>query len=185
MNHLEITDLGFGIKAIKRQPLGDERGSLTRLFCADELASAGWTKPIVQINGVENKFRGTVRGLHYQAASFAESKILLCMQGEINDVVVDIRKGSKTFLQHVSVRLSGAKGNGILIPAGFAHGYQCLTDDVSLLYFHDAHHAPEAERGLNVRDPRLKIAWPLPVENLSKRDMGHDFIDDKFEGEVV
>lgn len=185
MKRLSMTELGMGVKAINRHALGDERGSLTRLFCEVELAEAGWTKPISQINWVENKLFGTVRGLHYQAPPFAESKILLCMKGAINDVLVDIRRGSSTFLHHISIRLSADEGDGILIPAGFAHGYQCLTDDVSLLYFHDAAHAPVAERGLNVNDPRLKIDWPLPVENLSNRDMGHSFMDDKFEGEVV
>ena len=185
MNRFEITELGFGIKGITRQTVGDERGSFSRLFCVEELAAAGWSKSIAQINWVENKTRGTVRGLHYQVPPFTETKLLFCMAGEINDVLVDIRKGSKSFLQHVSVKLSAALGKGVLIPAGFAHGYQCFTDDVSLLYLHDAPYTPAAERGLNVRDPKLKIAWPLPVEHLSKRDVEHSFIDASFEGELV
>jgi dTDP-4-dehydrorhamnose 3,5-epimerase len=185
MKRLDITELGFGVRGIQRQELGDARGSLTRLFCAEELAAVGWEKPVAQVNWVENKLRGTVRGLHYQVAPFSEAKILLCMQGEISDVVVDVRRGSKSFLQHVAVKLSAALGQGILIPAGFAHGYQCLTDDVSLLYFHDAAHVAAAERGLSVLDPRLKISWPLPLEHLSKRDLEHAHLDEEFEGELV
>jgi len=185
MRRLAFTELGMGLKAINRHALGDERGSLTRLFCSTELAEIGWVKPIAQINWVKNKFIGTVRGLHYQAAPCAEAKILLAIKGVVFDVLVDIRRGSPTFLQHVSVQLSAERGDGIYIPAGFAHGYQCLCDDVSLIYFHDTAHAPTAERGLNISDARLNIKWPLPLEHLSKRDMGHSLIDNKFEGELV
>ncbi len=185
MKRLAITELNMGVKTIKRQALGDERGSLTRLFCAEELEEVGWRKPVAQVNAVENRFCGTVRGLHYQAPPFAESKILLCMKGTINDVLVDVRLGSSTFLQHISIKLSAEGGDGVLIPQGFAHGYQCLTKDVSLLYFHDAPHSPSAERGLHINDPRLNIVWPMPVEHLSMRDKGHSFIDDKFEGVVL
>ncbi len=183
MNRFEITELGFGVVSIKRSALGDARGSLTRLFCSKDLAAAGWNKPIAQVNWVENKLRGTVRGLHYQVAPFAEDKLLFCMNGEIHDVVVDVRRGSPTLLQHVKITLSAARGDGVLIPAGFAHGYQCLSDDVKLLYFHSEAHAPSAERGLNPLDIKLNIAWPLPVANLSERDQKHTLLNANFEGE--
>ena len=183
MSRFEVAELPLGVKSIRRKVLGDERGSLTRLFCAQDLAEAGWTKPIVQINWVENKLRGTVRGLHYQIAPHAEDKLLFCMQGEIYDAVVDVRSGSQSLLQHMAVRLSSERGDGLLIPAGFAHGYQCLSDDVKLLYFHSQAYAISAERGLSPLDPKLKIGWPLPVENLSDRDQNHKLLDEKFEGE--
>jgi dTDP-4-dehydrorhamnose 3,5-epimerase len=183
MNRFEITELGLGVRSVTRLALGDARGSLTRLFCAQDLASAGWSKPVTQVNWVENKMRGTLRGLHYQVSPFAEDKLLFCMDGEIHDVVVDVRRGSQSLLQHVAVNLSATRGEGLLIPSGFAHGYQCLSDDVKLLYFHSAPHAPSSERGLNPLDPTLKIAWPLAVENLSERDQKHAFLNMTFEGE--
>jgi len=183
MSRFEVTELGLGVKAVKRLSLGDARGSLTRLFCAQDLAAAGWSKPVAQANWVENKLRGTVRGLHYQVAPFAEDKLLFCMEGEIHDVVVDVRRGSPTLLQYVAVNLAAARGDGLLIPAGFAHGYQCLSDDVKLLYFHSEAYAPSAERGLNPLDPTLKIAWPLPIENLSERDQNHAVLKTTFEGD--
>lgn len=183
MSRFEITELGLGVKGIKGLVLGDARGSLTRLFCAEDLDSAGWNKPVAQANWVENKMRGTVRGLHYQVAPFSEDKLLFCMDGEIHDVVVDVRRGSQSLLQHVTVNLSAARRDGLLIPSGFAHGYQCLSDDVKLLYFHSVPHARSSERGLNPLDPMLKIAWPLAVENLSERDQKHTLLAMSFEGD--
>ena len=183
MSRFEITELGLGVKAVKRLALGDARGSLTRLFCAKDLADAGWKKSVAQANWVENRLRGTVRGLHYQVAPFAEDKLLFCMDGEIYDVVVDVRLGSPSLLQHVAVHFSAARGEGLFIPAGFAHGYQCLSDHVKLLYFHSVPHAPSAERGLNPLDPMLKIVWPLAVENMSERDQKHPLLNMTFKGE--
>ena len=183
MSRLEITDIGLGIKKIGRTQLSDSRGSFTRLFCANELSAVGWTESIAQSNWAESKDRGTVRGLHYQTAPFAEAKILLCMSGEIHDVAVDVRRGSNSLLHHVAINLSAERGEGILIPAGFAHGYQCLSVDVRVLYFHSGAYTPSAERGLNSLDPRLKIAWPLPVENRSNRDQNHPLLDEWFNGD--
>lgn len=183
MNRLEITELGLGVRGIKRLAISDARGSLTRLFCAEELAAIGWIKPVAQANWIETKACGTVRGMHYQIAPFAEAKILLCMAGEIHDVVVDVRHGSKSLLKHVAVNLTAVHGEGLFIPAGFAHGYQCLSDDVKLLYFHNEAYAPSAERGLNPLDPKLGIIWPLQVENLSDRDQRHKLLDATFAGD--
>ena len=183
MNRFEITELGLGVRGVKRIAMGDARGSLTRLFCAQEFAAAGWTEPVAQTNWVENKSRGTLRGMHYQVAPFAEAKLLYCMTGEIHDVVVDVRHGSKTLLQNVAINLSAEHGDGLLIPAGFAHGYQCLTDDVKLIYYHSQSHEPSAERGLNPLDPLLKIMWPLPIKNMSERDQNHRLLDANFVGD--
>ena len=184
MNRFEITELGLGVKGVKRLALGDARGSLTRLFCAQDFVACGWNKPVAQVNWVENKSRGTLRGLHYQVAPHAEDKLLFCMNGEIHDVVVDVRRGSHSLLQNVAINLSAARSEGLLIPAGFAHGYQCLSDDVKLLYFHSAFHAPSDERGLNPLDPKLNIAWPMPIKNLSERDQSHALTNAIFEGDI-
>jgi dTDP-4-dehydrorhamnose 3,5-epimerase len=186
MSRFAVTDLPLrGLKRVRRQPLGDHRGSLTRLFCATELLAAGWTGPIAQINHTKTLGRGTVRGLHFQHPPHAEMKLVTCIRGEVWDVAVDVRAGSETFLQWHAEPLSADNGEAMLIPAGFAHGFQAVTDDVELLYCHsEQHHAP-AEAGLNPVDPLLGIPWPLPVANLSARDASHRLLDGHFEGVVA
>ena len=183
MNRLAISDLPLdGLKRIERRRVGDARGSLTRLFCAEELAATGWNESIAQINHTVTAQRGTVRGLHYQAPPYAEMKLVSCLRGEVWDVAVDIRAGSKTFLQWHAERLSADNGCALLIPKGFAHGFQALTDDAELLYCHSAPYNAEAEGALNAADPRLAIAWPLPIAALSPRDAQHPMLSEGFTG---
>lgn len=184
MSRLVATPLALsGLVLVQRQQVADERGFLSRIFCAHELHQAGWTQPIVQINHTQTRRRGCVRGLHYQRAPQAEAKLVSCLRGEVWDVAVDLRANSPSFLQWQAQRLSANNGQALLIPAGFAHGFQALTDDVELLYCHSAAYVPALQAALNVQDPRLAIAWPLPVTQLSERDAGHGFIDRHFEGE--
>lgn len=181
MNRLAITDLPLaGLKLVERQRLGDTRGYFSRLFCARELAICGWTKAIAQINQTQTARCGTVRGLHFQHPPHAEMKLIQCLRGSILDVAVDLRAGSATFLRWHAVMLSADNGRALLIPEGFAHGFQTLEDDVELLYLHSAEYAPQAEGGANIRDTRLAIAWPLAITEISDRDanlpmLGHDF----------
>lgn len=178
-----VTDLPFaGLKRVTRHKLGDQRGFLSRLFCADELAAAGWVKPIAQINQTYTRERGTVRGMHFQRPPFAEMKLVTCIRGAVWDVAVDVRAGSSTFLGHHAEELSAENGVALLIPEGFAHGFQALTDDVELIYCHSASYAAAAEAGLNPGDPRLDIAWPLEITVLSARDANHPLIDNEFGG---
>ncbi|MGZ8261281.1 MAG: dTDP-4-dehydrorhamnose 3,5-epimerase family protein [Caldimonas sp.] len=165
-----------GLVVVERRPIGDERGSLTRLFCADELAAAGWSEGIAQINLTTTAGRGTVRGLHYQQAPHAETKLVSCLHGEVWDVVVDLRRHSASFLRWHAERLSETNRLALLVPKGCAHGFQTLADNVEMLYLHSAAHAPDAEAGLHPLDPRLAICWPLPVEAMSARDHGHPWI---------
>lgn len=174
-----------GLKTVTRERLGDARGFLARLFCAEELATAGWRWPVAQVNHTHTAARGTVRGLHFQYPPQAEAKLVNCLQGEVWDVAVDLRAGSPTFLQWHAERLSAENGRALLIPPGFAHGFQALVPDVQMLYFHSAPYAPAAEGGLHPQDPQLAIGWPLPVAGLSPRDAGHAMIGarpDGFEG---
>jgi dTDP-4-dehydrorhamnose 3,5-epimerase len=171
-----------GLKRVERQRLSDSRGSLTRLFCADELSDAGWIKPIAQINHTATVRRGTVRGMHFQYPPQAEMKLLTCIRGEIWDVAVDVRAGSKSFLQWHGEHLSVDNGVALLIPEGFAHGFQALTDDVELLYCHSASYSGGAEAALNAADPRLAIAWPLPITERSARDTDQPMLTDSFAG---
>jgi len=171
-----------GLKRIDRQRIGDERGFLSRFFCADELAEAGFTRPIVQINQTLTRQRGTIRGMHFQQPPHAEDKFVSVLKGEVLDVAVDLRVDSKTLLQWHCERLSAENGRSLFIPAGFAHGFQTLTDDCELLYLHTAAYAPGAEGGLNALDPTLGITWPLEVTDTSARDRAHPWLDANYKG---
>ena len=183
MTRFLVTDTPLaGLKRIQRQPLGDARGFLSRVFCAQQLAEAGWQLPIAQINHTYTAEAGTVRGLHYQQAPHAEMKLVSCLRGQVWDVALDLRAGSPTYLQWHAEMLSAENNAALLIPEGFAHGFQTLSADVEMLYLHSAVYAPDAECGLQAQDPRLGIGWPLPVRGLSPRDAGHPMIDQQFEG---
>lgn len=183
MSRFAITSLPLaGLKLVERQRLGDARGFLARLFCAEELAAAGWTKPIAQINHAYTALRGTVRGMHFQYPPYAEMKLVSCIRGEVWDVAVDVRADSLTFLRWHAERLSADNRCALLIPEGFAHGFQALAEDVELIYCHAAPYQPEAEGGLHPQDPRLAVAWPLPIGELSGRDSAHPLIDAGFGG---
>jgi dTDP-4-dehydrorhamnose 3,5-epimerase len=171
-----------GLKRVERRRLGDNRGFFSRVFCAEELSEAGWVKPIVQLNHTYTAKRGAVRGLHFQRPPHAEMKLVSCLRGEVWDVAVDLRQDSPTFLHWQAEALSAENGRALLIPEGFAHGFQAMTDEVELLYCHSAAHAPSAEAGVNCRDQRLTICWPLPLTELSIRDSGLPSIGDGFEG---
>ena len=183
MNRFTFTDLPLiGLKLVERKRLGDRRGFLSRLFCAEELAITGWCQPIAQINHTYTAQKGVVRGMHYQIPPYAEMKLVSCIKGEVWDVAVDVRSGSPTFLHWHAERLSAINNRSLLIPEGFAHGFQTLTDDVTLLYCHSAAHSTEAERALNAQDPRLDISWPMAITETSIRDANHPMLDMKFKG---
>ncbi len=183
MSRFTVTPLPLsGLNRIERQRLGDDRGYLTRVFCAQDLISIGWKKPIAQINHTYTAKRGTVRGLHFQYPPHTEMKLVNCLRGEVWDVAVDLRAGSPTFLQWHAEVLSAENGAALLIPEGFAHGFQALTDDVELLYCHSAPYHPEAEGGSHVCDPRLGITWPMPITVLSDRDDAFALLTDDFKG---
>jgi dTDP-4-dehydrorhamnose 3,5-epimerase len=183
LSRFTITDLPLvGLRLVKRQKLDDARGFLSRLFCAEELAAAGWDKPIVQINHTFTARRGTVRGMHLQNSPHAEMKLVSCIRGEVWDVAVDVRARSRTFLHWHAERLSADNGHALLIPEGFAHGFQALTENVELLYLHSAAYTSAAEVAFNAKDPMLSIVWPLQISNLSPRDAQHPMLDEQFLG---
>lgn len=183
MSRFSITATGIdGLCIIERQRLGDERGFLSRLFCAEELAPAGWCKPIAQINHTWTQVRGTLRGLHFQHPPHTEMKLVTCLRGAVWDVGLDLRAGSPTFLQWRAVELSADNGVALLLPEGFAHGFQALSDDCELLYLHTAPYAAQAEAGLSATDPALGIKWPLPITLQSERDLSHSGVTPAFTG---
>ncbi len=186
MKSFDVTDLPLGgLKLIQRPFVGDQRGYLSRLFCAAQLASAGWTKPIAQLNHTFTAKRGTIRGMHYQRPPYAEMKLVSCIAGEVLDVAVDLRPSSGTFLKHHVERLSADNRNAMLIPEGFAHGFQTLTDDVQLLYCHSAVYDATSEDGLNPNDPTLQISWPLKISEISVRDSHHPLLNEHFAGVIL
>ena len=170
------------LKVVERKQLGDARGFLSRLFCAEELLAVGWRKPISQINHTLTREQGTVRGMHFQYPPHAEMKLVACLRGEIWDVAVDARVGSPTFLQWHAEILSPQNSRAMLIPEGFAHGFQSLTDHCELIYFHSAAYAPDSECALNAVDPQLRISWPLAITEQSVRDKKHPMLTGEFKG---
>jgi len=171
-----------GLVVVERKPIEDDRGILCRNYCAEEFRDAGLWKPIVQINQTLTWRKGSVRGLHFQHPPHAETKIVYCIKGEIFDVAVDLRKGSPTFLRWHGEILSAANRRSLLVPEGFAHGFQTLVEECELIYLHTASYMPHAEDGLNVLDPRFMIAWPLEISELSERDRAHPRLAVDFEG---
>jgi dTDP-4-dehydrorhamnose 3,5-epimerase len=171
-----------GLMLAARKRHVDERGYFSRLFCEQELAQMGWRHRIAQINHSLTHQKGTVRGLHYQQPPHAEDKYVTCLRGAIFDVAVDLRQGSPTFLHWHGQCLSAENGCAMLIPQGFAHGFQALEEGTELLYLHSQPYAPQAEAGLHPGDARLAIAWPLPIAQLSPRDAGHAFLSSNFIG---
>ena len=174
-----------GLTVVQRKPIEDERGFFCRFYCAEEFREAGLKKPIAQINHTFTRKKGAVRGLHFQYPPFAETKIVSCLKGEIFDVAVDLRKGSPTFLCWHAEILSAANQKSLLIPEGFAHGFQTLAEDCELIYLHTESFHLQAEGALNVADPRLGIAWPVAIAELSERDRNHPYINLHFEGVLL
>jgi dTDP-4-dehydrorhamnose 3,5-epimerase len=183
LSHLAITELPLaGLRLVQRKRLGDARGFLSRLYCADELAGAGWLRPVVQVNHSGTARQGTVRGLHFQVPPYAEMKLVSCIRGRIFDVAVDLRSGSSTFACWHGEVLDAEAGDAMLLPEGFAHGFQALTDTVELVYCHSQVYNAAAEGGFDPLDARLAIAWPLPVVELSERDRALPHLGSDFKG---
>jgi dTDP-4-dehydrorhamnose 3,5-epimerase len=179
----EIDDTPLaGAKILRRLPIADSRGFLERIFCTQDLAGAGFTFPIAQINRTLTRKAGTVRGLHYQVSPSAEDKLVMCLRGDVFDVAVDVRHGSPTFMHWHACQLSADNGLAYLIPKGFAHGFQTLVDNCELLYLHTAAYDASAEAALNVLDPRVGIEWPLPITDASPKDRAHPLVQENFYG---
>lgn len=163
----------------------DERGAFARLFCEQELSSVIGRRKIVQINHSCTEAVGAVRGLHYQHAPHAEMKLVRCLKGRVWDVAVDLRPQSPSYKRWYAQELSSQNSHMMVIPEGFAHGFQVLEAGSELLYLHTAFYKPETEGGMRHDDPALGITWPLPVTDISVRDSSHAYIDTSFRGIVL
>ncbi len=163
----------------------DNRGSFTRLFCGHELNAIMKNHHIVQINHSKSSSIGTVRGMHFQYPPYAEIKLIRCLKGRVWDVGVDLRAGSKSFLKWYGEELSEKNSKMMVIPEGFAHGFQVLESHSELLYLHTSEYKPEFEGGLSPLDPTLGIKWPLPINEMSIRDSLQSIINQEFKGIVL
>src|ERR1700674_686816 len=149
-----------GVYVLQRRPRADQRGWFERMYDTEELASVLGARAITQVNRTLTRLKGSVRGMHYQVQPLADARLVSCLRGAAFDVAVDLRGDSTTFLQWHAETLSADNHRSLLIPEGFAHGFQSLSDDCELLYVHTAAYDPAAERGVHPQDPRLAIAWP-------------------------
>jgi dTDP-4-dehydrorhamnose 3,5-epimerase len=171
-----------GAYIIEPEPYRDERGIFARLYCKEEFLAIGHDKEFVQSNLSVNHMKGTFRGLHYQRPPFAEIKLIRCSKGAVYDIIVDLRKGSSTFLHHFSVVLTGENMNMLYVPEGFAHGFLTLEDDSRMTYQHTAFYKPGFEAGLRHDDPALQVKLPEKPLIISDKDLDHPLITETFKG---
>lgn len=158
-----------GTFVVDLEPHVDDRGSFARAFCAEEFHQAGIAFEVAQVNLSGTVQAGTIRGLHYIEQP-PEQKFVRCVRGAVLDVIIDMRAGSPTrYVTHV-VELDERGGRALFVPAGVAHGYQTLVDNVQFLYLTDFVFRPGLERGVRFDDPALEVTWPLPVSVVADRD---------------
>lgn len=159
-----------GLATIDTVPYRDHRGEFARAFCEHELAPVLGDRHIVQISLSTTYRIGTVRGLHFQRPPHREMKFVRCIRGRVWDVAVDLRPQSPTFLHWHAEELDAGNRRMMLIPEGFAHGFQTLQDDCELLYMMTSEYRAESADGVRWNDPDLAIRWPLPVNDISAQD---------------
>lgn len=174
-----------GVLLVKTNPFCDDRGMFYRAFCSHDLAAILGKRQIVQTNVSRTRTIGALRGMHYQHPPHAEMKLIRCLRGRVWDVALDLRCDSPTFMQWFGVELSPRNTLMMVIPEGCAHGFQVLEEDSELLYLHTAPYVSASEGGIRYDDPTLAINWPLPVTDISNRDMNHPLITSNFGGITV
>ena len=166
-----------GILIIEPRIFKDERGYFYESFSQREFDEKVMPIRFVQDNE-SMSVKNVIRGLHYQKMPYTQSKLVRCTQGTVLDVVVDIRKGSPTFGQHVTVELSGENHRQLFIPRGFAHGFAVLSDTAVFQYKCDNCYAPQAEAGIQLSDSTLGIEWRIPLQEaiLSAKDLKYPLL---------
>ncbi len=162
-----------GAYRIDLERKADDRGFFARTYCEREMAKQGIPFRPVQNSISFNSLRGTLRGMHFQAAPHEEAKIVRCTMGAIYDVIVDLRPASATFKQWVAETLTADNRKMLFIPEGFAHGFLTLQDNTEALYEISAFYVPDAGRGVRWDDPAIGVTWPEPVRRISERDKGY------------
>jgi dTDP-4-dehydrorhamnose 3,5-epimerase len=159
-----------GVFEIQLDPRPDERGFFARTWCKEEFRDQGLSASLVQCSVSLSTRKGTLRGMHYQAAPFPETKVVRCTQGAIYDVVLDLRPQSVTFKDWIAVLLTAENRNMVYVPAGCAHGFLTLKDETEVFYQMSEFYNPESARGVRWDDAAFRIVWPEKVEVISDRD---------------
>ncbi|EFO82132.1 dTDP-4-dehydrorhamnose 3,5-epimerase [Oscillochloris trichoides DG-6] len=159
-----------GAYIIDLQRFEDNRGFFACTWEANEFAAQGLSTNVVQANLSYNRTKGTLRGMHFQHAPYAEVKLIRCVRGAIVDVIIDLRPDSESYKRWISVELSADNRRALYIPEGFAHGFQTLVDDVEVMYQVSQFYTPSAADGVRYDDPAFGITWPLPVSEISPKD---------------
>lgn len=167
-----------GAYVVEMEPLTDERGFFARSWCKREFADHGLNGDLVQCNVSYNRARGTLRGMHYQAAPHEEVKLVRCTQGAIYDVLVDLRPDSPTYRSWIAVELTAANRRMLYVPAGLAHGFQTLQDDSEVFYQMSAYFDAPSARGVRWNDPAFGIEWPSREPVISAKDANYPDIAD-------
>lgn len=175
-----------GAVLVKIEANHDERGFFARTFCAREFSANGLPPTVVQASISYNALRGTVRGMHFQWPRSREDKLVRCIRGSILDVLLDLRPGSRTYLQHCAVQLDEEARSAAFIPHGVAHGFQTLADKTEVLYQMTDYFAPDLGAGVRWNDAAFAISWPLPAAKISERDATYpDFNRAQYETEFA
>lgn len=162
-----------GVFVIEAEPYFDDRGAFRRHFCEAEFAEHGINNNVKQTNVSENYNAKTLRGFHYQLAPYQEAKTLSCISGKIYDIVVDLRHDSLTFMQWISVELSGENRKSIHIAPGCANAFITLLDNTILHYYHSEKYTPGYEAGIRYNDPAFSFKWPAEPKFISDKDKNH------------
>jgi dTDP-4-dehydrorhamnose 3,5-epimerase len=160
-----------GAVVVDPEPILDNRGFFARSFCEREFAAHGLETRFPQHSISYNARKGTLRGMHFQRAPHAETKLVRCSAGAIFDVIVDLRENSPTRGRWEGFELTVGNRRQLYIPQGFGHGFQALCDDAEITYMISAFHEPAAAAGFRYDDPALAIQWPLPVSVIADRDL--------------
>jgi dTDP-4-dehydrorhamnose 3,5-epimerase len=166
-----------GAWLIDLEKRGDDRGFFARVFCVREFAEHGLVTQFVQVNNSLSGIQGTLRGMHYQLAPRAETKVVRCIRGAFWDAILDLREDSPTFGRWFGAELTAANRRMMYVPKGCAHGFLTLTDDAESFYLVDEFYSPEHERGVRWNDPRFNIRWPLEPSVVSEKDSNHPDFD--------
>ena len=163
-----------GAFVVELDLIHDDRGFFARTWCKKEFEAHGLNHALVQCNTSYNKKKGTLRGMHYQAAPFEETKLIRCTMGAIYDVIIDVRKESNTFMKWFACELTAENRRMLYVPEGFAHGFQTLKDNSEVFYQMSEFYHPEYSKGIKWDDKCFSINWPLQIKIISKTDNNYE-----------
>ena len=169
---------------VQIEKIEDNRGYFATTFAIPDFEAHGLNAQIRQTSSSFNKAKGTVRGMHFQIAPYAETKLVRCIKGAIYDVIVDLRQNSPTYMKWQGFELSEENMLMYYIPEGFAHGYQTLTDNAEVSYMLGQIYSPQHARGVRHDDPEISIKWPLALSSISERDAALPTLKEWIEKEV-